>query len=179
MRRQQAVKRYAKMFLNSVGIEAVPDAVGELLEINGLMSKSSEFRGLLENPLFKGEERERVMRQLSDRFRLSDNTVRFVVYLSEQRLVAALPELINTVTAIYLEKKRRAKALIKTPIDINRRYDDRLKATLKNLTGKDVDIEYVVDPSILGGVLIKVGSTMYDSSIKGHLRLLKDELVKG
>ena len=44
---------------------------------------------------------------------------------------------------------------------------------------REVDIEYVMDPSLLGGILVKVGSTMYDSSVKGQLRLLKDELIKG
>jgi F0F1-type ATP synthase delta subunit len=47
------------------------------------------------------------------------------------------------------------------------------------LIERDVDIEFVLEPSLLGGVLVKVGSTMYDSSIKGQLRLLKDELIKG
>jgi F0F1-type ATP synthase delta subunit len=56
---------------------------------------------------------------------------------------------------------------------------DRLKGSLKKLINKDVDLDYVLDPSLLGGVLVKVGSTMYDSSIKGQLRLLKDELIKG
>jgi F0F1-type ATP synthase delta subunit len=50
---------------------------------------------------------------------------------------------------------------------------------LKKLIDRDVDLETVLDPSLLGGVLVKVGSTMYDSSIKGQLRLLKDELIKG
>jgi F0F1-type ATP synthase delta subunit len=44
---------------------------------------------------------------------------------------------------------------------------------------RDVDIEYVMDPSLLGGILVKVGSTMYDTSIKSQLRLLRDDLIKG
>lgn len=179
MRPRQAVKRYAKMFFNTVGIEAVPGAVDELSMISEIMSRSREFRGLLENPLFKRDDREAVMKRLSERLRLSEETVRLIVYLSEQRMITALPELINAVTAIYLDKKKRARALIKTPIDINMRYDERFRATLKSLTGRDVDIEYVVDQSLIGGVLIRVGSTLYDSSIKGQLGLLKDELVKG
>ena len=50
---------------------------------------------------------------------------------------------------------------------------------MKQITGRDVDLEFVIDPSLLGGVRIKVGSTMYDSSIKGQLGLLKDKLIKG
>ena len=51
--------------------------------------------------------------------------------------------------------------------------------TVTFTTDPDVDMEYVMDPSLLGGILVKVGSTMYDSSVKGQLRLLKDELIKG
>jgi F0F1-type ATP synthase delta subunit len=51
--------------------------------------------------------------------------------------------------------------------------------SLKQITGKEIDLEFVMDPSLLGGVRIKVGSTMYDSSIKGQLGLLRDKLIKG
>ena len=179
MKRQQAVKRYAKMFFNTVGVDAVPKALDELIAVNLTMEKSKEFRGLLENPLFTQEEREKVMKQASSRLNLSDNTVRFILFLAEQMVMPSFPELIQLLTAMYLEKKKRAKAVVVTPIDTSRKYDEALKASLKKLTGKEVDVEYVVDPSLLGGVIVKVGSTMYDSSIKGQLRLLKDDLIKG
>ena len=179
MRRQQAVKRYAKMFFNTVGVEAVPKALGELMAVNSVMQKSREFRGLLENPLFTYEERENVMRQASSRINLSGDTVRFILLLAEQMVISSLGELIRLITAMYLEKKKRAKATVVTPIDTNRKYDEVLKASLGKLTGKEIDIEYVVDPSLLGGVMVKVGSTMYDSSVRGQLRLLKDDLIKG
>ncbi len=179
MKRQQAVKRYAKMFFNTVGVDAVPKALDELIAVNAVMEKSKEFRGLLENPHFSREEREKVMKQVSSRLNLSDSTVKFILFLSEQMVIPSLSELISLITAAYLEKKKRAKATVVTPIDTNRKYDEALKASLKKLTGKEIDIEYVVDPSLLGGIMVKVGSTMYDSSIKGQLRLLKDDLIKG
>lgn len=179
MKRTQAVKHYAKMFLNSVGMDAVPKALEELSAVNGLMQKSREFRGLLENPRFTKEEREKGMKEISGRMELSGSTVKFILYLSERLVIVSLDELIQIVTAIYLEKKKRAKAIVVTSVDTEGRYDDKLKSSLKTLTGRDVDIEYQVDHSLLGGVMVKVGSTMYDSSIKGQLRLLEDELIKG
>jgi F-type H+-transporting ATPase subunit delta len=179
LKRQQAVKRYAKMFFNTVGVDAVPKALDELVAVNAVMEKSREFRGLLENPLFTGEEREKVMKQASARLSLSESTVKFVLFLSEQMVIASLPELIRLATAMYLEKKKRAKATVVTSFDTGRKYDEALKVSLGKLTGKEVEIEYVVDPSLLGGIMVKVGSTMYDSSIKGQLRLLKDDLIKG
>lgn len=178
MRQQQAVKRYARMFINSMGLEDVPRALDELAVVRELMEKSGEFRGLLVNPRFTFEEREKALKKISERLYLSDGTARFVLRLAEGRAASALGAVIRTVTALYLEKKKRARATVITPVDTDGQYEDALKASLKKLTGRDIDIEYVVDPSLLGGVLVKVGSTMYDSSIKGQLRLLKDDLVK-
>ena len=178
MKRQQAVKRYAKMFLNSMGIDDMPKALEELSAVNGLMQKSREFRGLLENPGFTKEERGKGVKEISERVKLSGSTVKFILYLSEHLVIASLDGLIQIVTAMYLEKKKKAKAIVVTPVDTQKKYEDILKSSLKQITGRDVDIEYVVDPSLLGGVLVKVGSSMYDSSIKGQLRLLRDDLIK-
>lgn len=172
------MKRCAKMFLNAVGVDAIPKALDELLTVKEVMQKSREFRGLLENPLFTPEDREKVMKSLSAGLNISDSTVRLVLYLAGQNVISSLPELIQLVNAMYLERKKRTRATVVTPVATNGKYDEVLKSSLKRLTGRDVDIEYVVDPSLLGGVLVKVGSTMYDSSIRGQLRLLKDELIK-
>ena len=177
MKRQQAVKRYAKMFLNSMGIDDMPKALEELSAVNGLMQKSKEFRGLLENPRFTREEKEKGVNEISERVKLSGSTVKFILYLSEHLVIASLDGLIQIVTAMYLEKKKKAKAIVVTPVDTQKKYEETLKSSLKQITGRDVDIEYVVDPSLLGGVLVKVGSSMYDSSIKGQLRLLRDDLI--
>jgi len=105
--------------------------------------------------------------------------VKFVIYLTEIRVIAALSEIVKTATAIYLEKMKQAKAVVFTPVEVSKGHEERLKISLKKLLDRDVNIEYVLDPSLLGGILVKVGSTMYDSSVKGQLRLLKDELIKG
>ena len=110
MKRQQAVKRYAKMFLNSMGIDDMPNALEELSSVNGLMQKSREFRGLLENPRFTKEEREKGMKEISERAKISGSTVKFILYLSEHFVIASLDGLIQIVTAMYLEKKKKAKA---------------------------------------------------------------------
>ena len=110
---------------------------------------------------------------------MSEKIVKFVIHLTRSELISVLSEVIKAATVIYLEKKKRAKATVMTPVEISAKNEERLKASLKKLLEKDVDIEYVMDPSLLGGILVKVGSTMYDSSVKGQLRLLKDELIKG
>jgi len=172
-------KKYGKTFISIVGIEEAPKALAELALVENLMAKSREFRSLLVNPGFSSAEREAGLKQVAARLSLSDKMVRFVTHLIQARVISALAEIIKTATVIYMEKKKRAKAMVLTPVEISAKNEERLKASLKKLLEKDVDIEYVMDPSLLGGILVKVGSTMYDSSVKGQLRLLKDELIKG
>ena len=179
MKPVKQAKKYAKTLISVIGIEEMPHALAELGVIENLMEKSAEFRSLLVNPGFTAEEREKAFRQVAAKAGLSDKVVKFVIHLTAIRVVAAISQIIKIATAIYLEKKRRAKAVVVTPVEVGKNYEDRLKASLKKLIERDVDIEYVIDPSLLGGVLVKVGSTMYDSSVKGQLRLLKDELIKG
>ncbi len=179
MKLNKQAKRYAKTFLNIVGIEDAPEALDELGTINDLMTRSKEFKSLLVSPQFTSEEREAVLKQIAGKTKLSNSTVKFIMHLSELRVIIALSEIIKIATNLYLEKKKKAKAVVMTPIEISKDYEKRLKISLRDLTDRDVDIEFVMDPSLLGGVLVKVGSTMYDSSIKGQLRLLKDELIKG
>ena len=179
MKPVKEAKKYAKTFINIVGIEEAPKALAELALLEDLMTKSREFRSLLVNPGFSSAERESGLKQVAVRFCLSEKIVKFVVHLTQIRVISALSEVIKAATVIYLEKKKRAKATVLTPVEISAKNEERLKASLKKLLEKDVDMEYVMDPSLLGGILVKVGSTMYDSSVKGQLRLLKDELIKG
>ena len=112
--------------------------------------------------------------------KLSENTIKFIMHLSELGgITYSFRRLYRIAINLYLEKKTKAKAIVMTPIEISKDYENTLKSSLKKVTDRDVEIEYVMDPSLLGGILVKIGSTMYDTSIKGQLRLLKDELIKG
>jgi ATP synthase F1 delta subunit len=170
--------RYAKALLRSVSIENIPQSLAELVSVNDLMVRSKEFKSLLVNPRFTPDEKAVIIKSLSDKLKLSEYTVKFILHLSDVGVIIALPDIIRIATNLYLEKKKQAKAVVVTPIQISRDKENILKASLKRVTDRDVEIEYVIDPSLLGGILIKIGSTMYDTSIKGQLRLLKDALIK-
>jgi F-type H+-transporting ATPase subunit delta len=172
-------KKYAKTLINVVGIDETEKALTELMLIENLMLKSKGFKGFLVNPGFSQTDKENALKQVAAKVKLSEKMVKFVLHLIEMRAIIALSQIIKIATAIYLEKKRRARATVLTPVELSKSHEERIKASLKKLINKDVDIEVVMDPTLLGGVLVKVGSTMYDSSIKGQLRLLKDELIKG
>lgn len=179
MKPVKEAKKYAKMFVSTVGLEQMPQALAELGAVERLMTGSAEFSGLLLNPVFSDAERQKALTAVAALAGLSDKVLQFVIRLAQTGVIAALADVIRNATQIYLEKNKRAQATVLSPVELSPAHLDRLKASLKKLIDRDVDLETVLDPSLLGGVLVKVGSTMYDSSIKGQLRLLKDELIKG
>lgn len=179
MKPAKQASRYAKALLRNIDLENIPQALLELIAINDLMNASKEFQSLLVSPLFTNDERTNVIRQLTGKLKLSDYIVKFILHLSEVRVIKALPEIIRMATSLYLEKKKKAKAIVMTPLQVTKEQENKLRSSLKKITDRELDIEYEIDPSLLGGILVRIGSTMYDTSIKSQLRLLKDELIKG
>jgi len=179
MKQRKEAPRFAKALLRNVGLEKAPQAITEISSINDLRLKSKEFNNLLLNPRFTQEEREKVIKQMAEKYKLSEFTIKFILYLSEKNIVTLLPDIIRIATNLYFDRKKKAKAIVMTPIEISVDYEKALKTSLQKVTDRELEIEYKIDPSLLGGILIKMGSTMYDTSIRGQLRLLKDELIKG
>jgi ATP synthase F1 delta subunit len=172
-------KRYARMFLNATGLDEAERGLQELSLLKALMEKSPEFRNFVVSPMFAEGERNAALDELGRKLGLAEVTVKFVKYLAGQGASDALPEVADRAVALYAEIKKLAKATVVTPVPIGSEYDARIKESLRKLTQREVEVEYVTDPTLLGGMLVKVGSTMYDGSVKGQLRLLKDELIKG
>ena len=82
MKPVKEAKKYAKTFINIVGIEEAPKALAELALLENLMTKSREFRSLLVNPGFSSAERESGLKQVAVRFCLSEKIVKFVIHLT-------------------------------------------------------------------------------------------------
>lgn len=179
MKKVKGVKKYAKQFLSSVDLADVPQALAQFDAINALMGKDKNFKNLLVSPIFSPEERSATISFLSQKLNMPEKTARYLQYLSDSQVMGGLPQISKSIVEIYLDMKKRSKAVVTTPAEIGKDYQEKLAGALKQITGRDIDLEFVMDPSLLGGVRIKVGSTMYDSSIKGQLGLLKDKLIKG
>jgi F-type H+-transporting ATPase subunit delta len=172
-------KRYARTLFNSIELNDFEDALSQVELFSKIMNKNKDVYSSVASPLFSAEEKAKAVDIISDMLNINEQMKKFLKYIVMDGMAMILPDIIRLSLTLYNEKKKKAKATVFSPVDITGDIESRLKASLKNITSKDVDIEYVSDPTLLGGFIVKVGSTMYDSSIKGQLRLLKDELIKG
>lgn len=172
-------KKFAKQFLSLVNIEQIPEVVAKLEAVASLMKKDRKFRNMLTSPSFSEEERAGVIAYICEKLNLSQDVKKFLSFLSQEGVLVGLDEILRYVIALYMEMKRRVKGIVVSAVELSDSYRQKIMELLKEITGKEVELQYEVDPSLLGGIKVQVGSTMYDLSIKGQLGLLRDKLIKG
>lgn len=172
-------KKYAKQFLSLVNLDQVPEIASKLEKVSLLMQKEKQFRNMLASPSFSEEERVGIISQLCEKAGLPEEVKKFLTYLSREGVLAGLGEIVRYINALYLEAKKKVKGVVTSAAELSEDMKKKLIESLTAITGKEVELQYEVDPSLIGGVRVKVGSTMYDLSIKGQLGLLRDKLIKG
>ncbi|MCS7164543.1 MAG: ATP synthase F1 subunit delta [Thermodesulfovibrio sp.] len=172
-------KKYAKQFLSLVSIDQVPEIVTKLETVAFLMQKEKQFRNMLTSPYFKDEERVGIIGYICEKLGLPEEVKKFLNFLSMEGVLIGLDEIVRYINLLYLEAKRKVKGVVTSAVELPENIKQSLTETLEKIIGKYVELQYEVDPSLIGGLRVKVGSTMYDLSIKGQLGLLRDKLIKG
>ncbi|MCE5313198.1 MAG: ATP synthase F1 subunit delta [Nitrospiraceae bacterium] len=179
MKKVKGVKKYARQFIKGVEQAGLESSISAVSAIAAKMESDKKFRSILAGPVFSDSEKLKVIDALAADMKLSAKTAAYLKYLSDIKAISALPEISRAIEDIYLEMNNKVKAFITTAVPVSTSTTDEVVLSIGRITGKAVDAEFAVDPSLLGGVTVKVGSKMYDSSIKGQLGLLKDKLIKG
>ncbi len=170
-------RKYAKMFLNTV--EDAEGALQELAVLNAIKEKSADFASVLTSPIFTREERDKALGTVCAQAGISEQTQKFVRFLADKGEIAGLSIVLEKTVALYLERRNKVKATVLSPVEVDGAALERIRKALARITGKEVEIDTEQDSALIGGLLVKVGSRMFDASIKGQLRLLKEELIKG
>jgi len=175
----KGVKKYAKKFVLNVKKTEIAKGIEQLEAVVRLMNENRDFRTFIVCPAFDKAEVKKALSFISKKTKAPAKVAKYLEYLYDEKALGSLPQIVDAINALYLEIQKRSKAIVTSPRPVAKKYEAELKRSLKKVTGRDIDIEYVVDPSLLGGVRIRIGSTMYDSSIKGQLGLLRDKFIEG
>ena len=178
MNKNQIAKKYSRAILNTVKLSDIPRVIEELKAFSSLIDDNRQLKRLFAGQIFTDEEKGKAFVAIKPSLKFNAGTEKFLSLIITQGYLTAMKEIITYTINVYNEKQKKASAVVISPVSLNKGYTDRLKVALKNLIDRDVDIENEVDPSLLGGFVVRVGSTIYDSSVKGQLRLLKSELMR-
>jgi F-type H+-transporting ATPase subunit delta len=171
--------RYARALFDLCVETGVLDAVeADLKSLETMVAGSADFRTLLASPRFSAEDKARGLAAIAVRAELSATTGKFLGVLAANRRASALRAIIAAFGRLVEAHRGVISAHVVTAIPLSPAQTDTLSSALRAAFGKDPRIETLVDPAILGGVRVRVGSRLYDASLKSKLDSLKYALKR-
>ena len=150
-------------------LDQVAESVGGL---KAALAESADFNALINNPLIRRETASRVSAALAASMGLDSLTANFLGVLSQNNRLSQLPAVIRTFETLLSNHKGETRAEITSAHPLTKTQITALQKSLKTRVGRDVAVDAKVDPSILGGLVVKIGSQMIDSSIRTRLNTL-------
>ena len=145
----------------------------DLKALQGLLDESADLKRMVRSPVFSSDEQRRAIAAVAEKAGLAPLVVNFLKVLARNRRLFALTEMIRTFLALAARQRGEVNAEVASAHPLNDEQLAALKDTLRASAGKDVQIITRVDPTLLGGLIVKMGSRMIDSSLRTKLTSLK------
>ena len=178
MNKNQIAKKYSRAMINSVDVNELPTMIEELNAFAGLINENRQLKLLFAGQIFSDAEKGKAFDALAPALKFNANTAKYLKIIIIQGHLSAIKEVVTATIDAYNDKQKKATAVVVSSVALDSTNTERLKEALKKMTDREVTIENETDGSLLGGFIVRVGSTIFDSSVKGQLRLLKAELMR-
>ena len=156
---------------------AAAPVVEQLGDFTTAYVDSSELRNFLESPAVTKEEKRGVAEKISARLGASKILRNFLFVIIDHQRMHQLPEILETFQNVLRERQGIAEAEIFSAVALNDAQKTEMKQTLERVTGKKIEAKFSLDPSLLGGALVRVGDTIYDGSLRNRLNGLRERLL--
>lgn len=171
-------RRYARA-LFEIGVDGGTfEALGqEIGELASLWTASPELRQALTNPVFRADEKRRVLEQILPRVAPTAEVRRLAMLLLERRRIPLLPSIARAYRDFADAHTGRVRARVTSAELLTPAAVDRVRRALEERTGKKVIVETAVDASLIGGVVAQVGDLVLDGSVRTQLDDLRSKLL--
>jgi F-type H+-transporting ATPase subunit delta len=151
-------------------IDAVKD---DLDRFDALAAESADLTRLVRSPVFSEEEQLRALSAVLERTGIGGLAANFFKLVTSNRRLFAVRDMIKGFRELVAEHKGEATAEVTVAEQLKDEHGEALREALKSVSGKDVDLDIKVDPAILGGLVVKLGSRMVDTSLRTKLNAIK------
>ncbi len=170
--------RYAgALFELAVAQNATAAVEADLTKFEQMLSDSDDLTTLVRSPVISADDQAKAIGALLQKTGASALTQNFFNVLAKNRRLFAAGDIIRTFRSLAAKARGEVTAEVTSAIALSEAQVTELKKTLKASVGKDVTLAAKVDPSLLGGLVVKLGSRMIDSSLKSKLAGLKTVLT--
>ena len=150
----------------------------QLGDFGAAYASSAELRNFLASPAVTMEEKRGVAEKLSTRLGASKIVRNFLFVVIDHRRTQLFPEIFQSFRDVVRERQGVAEAEISSPVALNDAQKKEMTQALERLTGKKVEANFSLDPKLLGGVVVRVGDTIYDGSLRNRLDDLRGRLAR-
>ncbi|AKT44221.1 F0F1 ATP synthase subunit delta [Chondromyces crocatus] len=172
-------RRYARAIFE-IGKEAgtLPRLAQEISEFSATYGGHEELRTVLDNPLLPEAQRDALLVELCNRMSLSETTQRTLRLLGQRRRLPALPDIARQLSRLADEDQSLVRAVVTSAGPLGEAYLARLRTEIEKATGKKVTITHKQDPSLIAGVVTKIGDQVIDGSVRARLSNFRESLLR-
>ncbi|MEL7091090.1 MAG: F0F1 ATP synthase subunit delta [Pseudomonadota bacterium] len=156
--------------------KAIKDLEKDLDTLSTAIDDSADFAALIHSPIYSREEQGAAITAIAKKAGLTSLMSNTLALMADKRRLFVVPQLIGALRAIIAEDKGELTAEVTSAKALTKTQSDKLAKTLKQRMGKDVTITASVDESLIGGLIVKVGSKMIDTSIRSRLASLQNAM---
>ncbi|WP_457639525.1 ATP synthase F1 subunit delta [Persephonella sp.] len=176
---KKVLKRVVKVLLNKVPKEetALIKVSDDLSLVQELYRKDKSFRNFILNPQLSFEEKEKIIDALAEKAQLDKNVVEAIKYIVKINKGSVLREISDQFMFEVEKFFATVKGEVITAYPIDEKLLEEIKKAVEEKLGKKVEFEVKQDPSIIGGIVVKAGSYVLDSSVRTYLRKLEQQLT--
>ena len=166
--------RYATALFELALEERAVDAVrGDVEKFDALIATNPDLTRLVRSPVFTAEEQTRALAAVLEKAEIGGLAAKFLQFVASNRRLFAVRDMIKAYRALVARHKGQVSAEVTAAEELTDKHRDALKTALKSVTGKEIDLAIKVDPAIIGGLVVKLGSRMVDSSLRTKLNSIK------
>jgi F-type H+-transporting ATPase subunit delta len=166
--------RYARaVFELACEENALDQVMDDLGGFDALVAESSDLLRLVRSPVFGVEQQQAALKAVLDRAEISGTAANFLRLVTANRRLFAVRDMIRGLRGLVARHKGEVTAHVTVAEPLADRHLAALKDALKSVTGKDVMLDIAVEPAIIGGLVVKIGSRMVDASLKTKLNSIR------
>ena len=173
-----AARRYAKALLDVLYPAKAEAGLAQLKDFSTVLAQQSDAKLVFENPTVSNERRKDLLNKIGDALKLDAPIRNFLGILIDRNRLDILGEAITTYSSLLDEKNGVVQAHVTSALELNSAQQAEVTTKLQSLTGKKVKMQVSVDPSLIGGMVAQVGSTIYDGSIRTQLQTFRNSLTQ-
>ena len=166
--------RYASALFELASDEGkVAEVEGDLTAFQALSDDSADFMRMIRSPVISSDDQEKALGAILSKAGIGALTINFFKLLAKNRRLFAASDVVRDFQSLAARSRGEVRAEVTAAAALSDAQVADLKAALKASVGKDVTLAQKVDPSILGGLIVKLGSRMVDNSLKTKLESMK------